>query len=108
MNKKGIVSSTEAAVSRQVMPPTSPLGLSLRSVLGLVLLGLLTSCGADLEVLGRDLLTVAPVEIKDIPVMRTMIGGKFVYTNSNPDPNQKIEYWYPTRGYRAVLDIPGG
>ena len=62
---------------------------------------------ADLVVLGRDLLTVAPVELKDIPVMSTMIGGKFVYTNPNPDPNQKIEYWYPTRGYRAVLDIPG-
>ena len=62
---------------------------------------------ADLVVLGRDLLTVAPLEIKDIPVMRTMIAGEFVYTNPNPDPNQKIEYWYPTRGYRAVLDIPG-
>ncbi|MDA2935160.1 amidohydrolase, partial [Acidobacteria bacterium AH-259-D05] len=62
---------------------------------------------ADLVVLGRDPLTVPSLELKDIPVMRTMIGGKFVYTNPDPDPNQKIEYWYPTRGYRAVLDIPG-
>ena len=62
---------------------------------------------ADLVVLGRDILTIPPVEIKDIPVMRTMIGGEFVYTNSNSDPNQEVEYWYPTRGYRAVLEIPG-
>ncbi len=62
---------------------------------------------ADLVVLGRDILTVPSVEIKDIPVMRTMIGGQFVYSNPDPDPNQKVEYWYPTRGYRAVLDIPG-
>jgi len=62
---------------------------------------------ADLVVLGRDLLTAPPLEIKDIPVMRTMIGGEFVYTNPDPDPNQKVEYWYPTRGYRAVLDIAG-
>jgi hypothetical protein len=40
---------------------------------------------ADLVVLGRDILTVPPLEIKDIPVLRTMIGGEFVYTN--PDPN---------------------
>jgi predicted amidohydrolase YtcJ len=62
---------------------------------------------ADLVVLGRDLLTVPPLEIKDIPVMRTMIGGEFLYTNPDPDPNQAVEYWYPTRGYRAVLDVPG-
>jgi len=62
---------------------------------------------ADLVVLGRDILTVPPEEIKDIPVMRTMIGGEFLYTNPDPDPNQQVEYWYPTRGYRAVLDIPG-
>jgi predicted amidohydrolase YtcJ len=42
---------------------------------------------ADLVVLGRDILTVPPEEIKDIPVLRTMIGGEFVYTNPNPDPN---------------------
>jgi len=62
---------------------------------------------ADLVVLGRDILTVPPLEIKDIPVMRTMIGGEFLYTNPDPDPNQAVEYWYPTRGYRAVLDVPG-
>ena len=61
---------------------------------------------ADLVVLGRDPLTVPPTELKDIPVMRTMVGGEFFYTNPDPDPNQKIEYWYPTRGYRAVLDVP--
>jgi predicted amidohydrolase YtcJ len=61
---------------------------------------------ADLVVLGRDILTADPLEIKDIPVMRTMINGEFLYTNPDPDPNQKVEYWYPTRGYRAVLDIP--
>ncbi len=42
---------------------------------------------ADLVVLGRDILTVPPLEIKDIPVLRTMVGGEFVYTNPNPDPN---------------------
>ena len=61
---------------------------------------------ADLVVLGRDPLTVSPTELGNIPVMRTMIGGDFLYTNPDPDPNQKIEYWYPTRGYRAVLDVP--
>jgi predicted amidohydrolase YtcJ len=40
---------------------------------------------ADLVVLGRDILTVPPLEIKDIPVLRTMVGGEFVYIN--PDPN---------------------
>jgi predicted amidohydrolase YtcJ len=40
---------------------------------------------ADLVVLGRDILTVPPLEIKDIPVLRTMVGGEFVYLN--PDPN---------------------
>ena len=61
---------------------------------------------ADLVVLGGDPLTVPSIEIKDIPVMRTMIGGKFLYTNPDSDPNQQIEFWYPTRGYRAVLDVP--
>ncbi|SVE22803.1 uncharacterized protein METZ01_LOCUS475657, partial [marine metagenome] len=56
---------------------------------------------ADLVVLGGDILTVPSIEIKDIPVMSTMIGGEFLYTNPDSDPNQKIEYWYPTRGYRA-------
>ncbi|MFB3108189.1 MAG: amidohydrolase, partial [Candidatus Binatia bacterium] len=42
---------------------------------------------ADLVVLGRDILTVPLLEIKDIPVLRTMMGGEFVYTHPNPDPN---------------------
>jgi len=42
---------------------------------------------ADLVVLGRDILTVPPLEIKDIPVLRTMVGGEFVYINPDPDPN---------------------
>ncbi len=62
---------------------------------------------ADLVVLGGDILTVPLLEIKDIPVLRTMMGGEFVYTNPDPDPNQEVEYWYPTRGYRAVLEVPG-
>ena len=40
---------------------------------------------ADLVVLGRDILTVPTLEIKDIPVLRTMVGGEFVYNNPNPD-----------------------
>jgi hypothetical protein len=40
---------------------------------------------ADLVVLGRDILTVPPLEIKDIPILRTMMGGEFVYIN--PDLN---------------------
>ena len=35
------------------------------------------------------------MEIKDIPILRTMIGGKFVYTNPNQDPNQEVRYWDP-------------
>jgi hypothetical protein len=42
---------------------------------------------ADLVVLGRDILTVPPLEIKDIPVLRTMVGGEFVYINPDPDLN---------------------
>ncbi|MCH8016781.1 MAG: amidohydrolase [Acidobacteria bacterium] len=40
---------------------------------------------ADLVVLGRDILSVPPLEIKDIAVLRTMMGGEFVYVN--PDVN---------------------
>ena len=47
---------------------------------------------ADLVVLGRDILTVPKEEIRDIPVLMTMIGGKFVYINPNKDPDQKVEY----------------
>ena len=37
---------------------------------------------ADLVVLGRDILTAPPMEIKDIPILHTMIDGEFVYTLS--------------------------
>jgi hypothetical protein len=40
---------------------------------------------ADLVVLGRDILTVPSLEIKDIPVLRTMMGGEFVYLNPDLD-----------------------
>jgi predicted amidohydrolase YtcJ len=53
---------------------------------------------ADLVVLGRDILTVDPMEIKDIPVLMTMTNGKLVYVNPNKDPRQKVEYRrYPSR-----------
>ncbi|MCZ6878792.1 MAG: amidohydrolase [Acidobacteria bacterium] len=53
---------------------------------------------ADLVVLGRNILTINPLEIKDIPVLMTMTNGKFVYVNPNRDPNQKVEYLrYPAR-----------
>ena len=53
---------------------------------------------ADLVVLGRDILAVDPMEIKDIPVLKTMTNGKFVYVNPNSDPRQKVEYRrYPSR-----------
>jgi predicted amidohydrolase YtcJ len=42
---------------------------------------------ADLVVLGRDILTVPSLEIKDIPILRTMVGGEFVYNNPDPDSN---------------------
>lgn len=61
---------------------------------------------ADLVVLGRDILTVPVTEIKDIPVLRTMMGGKFTYTNPNKDPKQEVKYWYPTRGRMEVLNVP--
>lgn len=53
---------------------------------------------ADLVVLGRDILTVDPLEIKDIPVLRTMTNGKFVYLNPDQNPNQEVVYYrYPAR-----------
>ncbi len=53
---------------------------------------------ADLVVLGQDILSVDPMGIKDIPVLRTMTGGKFVYVNPNQDPNQEVKYYrYPQR-----------
>ena len=35
---------------------------------------------ADMTVLSDDMLTVDPTTIKDIQVLRTVIGGKTVYT----------------------------
>jgi predicted amidohydrolase YtcJ len=53
---------------------------------------------ADLVVLARNILTIDPLEIKDIPVLKTMTGGRFVYVNPDTDPNQKVEYFrYPAR-----------
>jgi len=53
---------------------------------------------ADLVVLGKDILTIDPVQIKDIPVMKTMTDGKFVYQNPDPDPDQEVVYFlYPSR-----------
>jgi len=53
---------------------------------------------ADLVVLARDILTIDPLQIKDIPVLMTMTNGKFVYLNPNQDPQQKVEYFrYPAR-----------
>ena len=37
--------------------------------------------------------------------MRTMMGGKFVYTNSNTDPKQPVEYWYRTGDRKGVLTV---
>ena len=37
---------------------------------------------ADFCILGEDLLTVEPHEIKDIPVVMTLVGGKIVYDTS--------------------------
>ncbi len=63
---------------------------------------------ADLIVLGKDILTVPSMEIKEIPILRTMVGGKFVYTNPNQDPNQEVKYWDPGRSRFVKMDIPGG
>ncbi|MEE8461947.1 MAG: amidohydrolase family protein, partial [Acidobacteriota bacterium] len=53
---------------------------------------------ADLVVLGRDILTIDPLEIKDIPILRTMTHGKFVYVNPDQDPQQEVPYLrYPAR-----------
>ena len=53
---------------------------------------------ADLVVLGRDILTVDSLQIKDIPILMTITHGRVVYTNPNQDPNQKVEYiTYPIR-----------
>jgi predicted amidohydrolase YtcJ len=49
---------------------------------------------ADLVVLGRDIMTVPSMEIRDIPVLMTMVGGKWRYVNPNKDPRQKVTYMY--------------
>ena len=52
----------------------------------------------DLVVLGRDILAVDPMEIKDIPVLMTMTHGRFIYVNPDQDPGQKVDYLrYPVR-----------
>ncbi len=49
-------------------------------------------------ILGKDILTVDSMEIKDIPVLQTMTDGKFDYVNPNQDPDQKVVYFrYPAR-----------
>ena len=49
-------------------------------------------------VLGRDILSVDPLEIKDIPVLMTMTHGRFVYVNPDQDPEQRVDYLrYPVR-----------
>jgi predicted amidohydrolase YtcJ len=49
---------------------------------------------ADLVVLGRDLMTTPSMQIREIPVLMTMVGGKWMYLNPNKDPNQKVKYVY--------------
>ena len=39
---------------------------------------------ADLIVLGKDILTVPSMEIKDIPILRTMVDGDFVGLAQDP------------------------
>ena len=55
---------------------------------------------------GIDILTVSPESIQDIPILQTMIDGKFVYTNPNQDPNQEVKYWVPGRGF-VRMDVAG-
>lgn len=62
---------------------------------------------ADLIVLGKNILTVPPMQIKDIPILQTMIGGKVVYTNPNQDPNQEVKYWNPGQSMFTRYDIAG-
>jgi hypothetical protein len=44
---------------------------------------------ADLVILGEDLTQVDPDRIKDIPVMTTMVGGKFCYEKAETPPPKK-------------------
>ena len=41
---------------------------------------------ADLVVLSEDLFAVPPEAIKDVRVLRTMVGGRWVYATSAPSP----------------------
>ena len=63
---------------------------------------------ADLVVLGKDILTVPSMEIKNIPILRTMIGGEFVYINPNQDPDQEVEFWDPRIPSYSTMDVPSG
>jgi predicted amidohydrolase YtcJ len=40
---------------------------------------------ADLTVISDDILTIDPNKIHEIPVLYTIVGGKIVYTNPNPN-----------------------
>ena len=62
---------------------------------------------ADLIVLGKDILTVPSMEIKDIPILRTMVGGEFVYVNPDQDPDQEVKFWDPGGSRYLKLDIGG-
>jgi hypothetical protein len=48
------------------------------------------------------------MEIKDIPILRTMIDGEFVYINPNQDPDQEVLYWQPGRSRFVTMDVPAG
>jgi len=63
---------------------------------------------ADLIVLGKDILTVPSMEIKDIPILRTMVGGEFVYVNPDQDPDQEVRFWDPGGSRFIKMDVPGG
>lgn len=41
---------------------------------------------ADLVVLARNPLTISPLELADIPVVRTMVGGRTVFEQTAPNP----------------------
>ena len=48
------------------------------------------------------------MEIKNISILRTMIGGKFVYINPDQDPDQKVEFWDPRIPSYSTMDVPAG
>jgi predicted amidohydrolase YtcJ len=62
---------------------------------------------ADLIVLGKNILTVPSMEIKNIPILRTMVGGEFVYVNPDQDPDQEVKFWDPGGSRYLKLDIGG-